>query len=120
MPWKKGQSGNPGGFHSEKQFTEAIRIVMAEDDPVRKKRKLRCVAEKLYEKAMEGEGWAVCQIGDRLDGKPAQESTVTIDNKRDGTDWARHELVAFLHDAKAGSNGAAKANGRGDGPDSVH
>ena len=117
--WQKGQSGNPGG-RPEKAFTDALRLVMAEDDPVRKKRKLRCVAEKLYEKAMEGEGWAVCQIGDRLDGKPAQESTVTIDNKRDGTDWARHELVAFLHDAKAGSNGAAKANGRGGEPDSVH
>ena len=119
MPWKKGESGNVHG-RPEKVFTDQIRIVMAEDDPVRKKRKLRCVAEKLYEKAMEGEGWAVCQIGDRLDGKPAQESTVTIDNKRDGTDWARHELVAILNDAKAGSNGAAKANGRGDGPDSVH
>jgi hypothetical protein len=59
-------------------------------------------------------------IADRLDGKPAQESTVTIDDKRDATDWTRDELVAFLNDAKAGGDGAAKANGSGRKPDRVH
>lgn len=77
MPFKKGQSGNPGG-RPEKTFAEQVRIVCAEEDPVRKKRKLRCLAEELYQQAMNGEGWAMCQIADRLDGKPAQESTVTV------------------------------------------
>jgi len=59
-------------------------------------------------------------LADRLDGKPAQESTVTIDDKRDATDWSRSELVAFLNDARAGSNGTAAKDGRGGKPDKVH
>lgn len=56
---------------------------------------------------------------DRGYGKPEQHSTVDL-VKHDATDWTRDELVALLHDAAKGSEGAAKANGRGGGPDSVH
>jgi hypothetical protein len=45
---------------------------------------------------------------------------MTIDDKRDATDWTREELVAFLHNARNGGNGAATADGRDRGPDSVH
>lgn len=119
MAWTKGQSGNPGGRNKEKAFTDALRVAVNEDDADGVK-KLRRIAEKLVACAVEGESWAVQQVADRLDGKPAQESTVTIDDKRDATDWTRDELVAFLNDAKQSSNGAAKANGRNGGPDSVH
>lgn len=120
MAWQKGQSGNPRGRLTEKVFADAIRIAVNEQDAATGKRKLRLIAEKLVEEAINGESWAIQQVGDRLDGKPAQESTVTIDDKRDATDWTRDELVAFLNDARNGSNGAAKANGRGREPDSVH
>jgi hypothetical protein len=63
---------------------------------------------------------AINVIADRLDGKPAQESTVTIDDKRDATDWTRDELVAFLRDSAASGARAAEAEGRGREPDSVH
>ena len=72
MAWKKGQSGNPLGRPKEKAFADTIRMVLAEDCPKTGKRKLRRLAEKLYEQAMKGEAWAMCQIADRLDGKPAQ------------------------------------------------
>jgi hypothetical protein len=78
MPFKKGQSGNPGGRVNDKPFAEALRIVMAEEDPVRKKRRLRVLAEKTYDEAMAGQGWAVQTIADRLDGKPTQESTLNV------------------------------------------
>lgn len=120
MAWKKGQSGNPSGGPKDKAFADAVRLVVNEDDPQTGRLKLRRLAEKLYEEAMNGEGWAMCQIADRLDGKPAQEQTLTVHDKRDASDWTRDELVAFLNDARERSNGAAKANGRGDGPDSVH
>ena len=68
MAWKKGQSGKPLGRPREKVFADAIRMVLAEDCPKTGKRKLRRLAEKLYEQAMKGEGWAMCQIADRLDG----------------------------------------------------
>ena len=83
MPWKPGESGNPRGRSvGEKLFADQVRMVVHEDDPVLGKRKLRCLAEKLYTAAMAGEGWALCQIADRLDGKPAQESTITVNRTR--------------------------------------
>lgn len=80
---------------------------------------LRSIADSLIAKASEGDVQAIKEIADRLDGKPAQESTVTT-VKHDVTDWSRAELVAVLNDAKAGGNGAAKTNGRGNGSDPLH
>lgn len=45
-------------------------MVVNEDDGTGTK-KLRRLAEKLVDEALNGEGWAMCQIADRLDGKPA-------------------------------------------------
>ncbi len=118
MSGVKGRSGKNKG--KDKAFSDAIRLVVNEEDDVRKKRKLRCLAEKLYEEAMNGEGWAMCQIADRLDGKPAQEATVTIDDKRDATDWTRDELVAFLNDVRNGGERTTQEDGRGEQSDSVH
>jgi hypothetical protein len=77
MPWKKGQSGNPfGRLPGEKQFADQLRIVLAEpvdkNDP-KSVRKLRRIAEKLAECALNGEPWAICQVADRIDGKATAE-----------------------------------------------
>jgi hypothetical protein len=123
MAWKKGESGNPKGRLTEKVFADTLRIVMRETDEVSGKLKLRRIVEKLAEAAIEGQAWAIQQIADRLDGKPAQESTLTLD-KRDVKEWTRDELLDFLNDARAnaknGSRGAAKANGSDEEPNSVH
>jgi hypothetical protein len=75
MPWKKGQSGNPlGRLPGEKQFADQLRIVLAEpvdkNDP-KSVRKMRRIAEKLVECALNGEPWAIAQVADRIDGKAA-------------------------------------------------
>lgn len=120
MTWKSGQSGNPKGRPtSEKAFADALRIAVNEPHETGVK-KIRAIADKLTECALNGEGWAIQQVADRLDGKPAQESSLTIDDKRESTDWTREELVSFLNDARKSGEGASKANGRSDGPDSVH
>jgi len=36
------------------------------------------MAEVGFKKALAGESWAVQHISDRLDGKPAQETTVNL------------------------------------------
>jgi hypothetical protein len=72
MPFVKGQSGNPLGRASEKLLTDAIRIAALRVDPATKKRKLQLIAEKLVEKAVGGDNWAIGQVGDRLDGKPKE------------------------------------------------
>src|SRR4051812_24944626 len=115
MAGVKGRSGKPKG----KPWGDALRMEIAaagEDNP----RALRSIAQKALHLAATRDTQGIKEIGDRLDGKPAQESTVIVDDKRDATDWTRDELVAFLDDAKAGSNGAAKANGSHREPDSVH
>lgn len=119
MAFQKGKSGNPGGGFKEKAFADAVRVAVnreAEDG----RKKLHHLADKLVDFALSGEGWAMQQIADRLDGKPAQESTVTIDDKRDATDWTRAELVAFLSDAASNSAGTVEAKGRGGKSDRVH
>lgn len=119
MPFEKGKSGNPGGRVKDKPWTDALRLAVNADTP-EGIRKLRAIAEKCAASALGGDMQAIKEIGDRLDGKPVQESSVTIDDKRDATDWTRGELVAFLNDAKNGGNRAAEANGRDREPDSVH
>lgn len=69
-PFKKGQSGNPGGRPKTKPFVEAIREEVQEADGNRTK--LQAIAAKLVEKAMEGDMAAIKEVADRLDGKPAQ------------------------------------------------
>jgi hypothetical protein len=80
------RSGNPiGRLPGEKQFADQLRIVLAE--PVDKHdpqsvRKMRRIAEKLVECAMKGEGWAISQVADRIDGRPKQESDFSIASTR--------------------------------------
>lgn len=118
MAGVKGRSGTNKG--KDKAFANALRLAVSETDPRTGFRKLRGIAEKLVECALNGESWAVQQVADRLDGKPAQEQTVTIDDKRDAADWSREELVAFLNNARDGRRGDDPAVGRGREPDSVH
>lgn len=119
MAFKKGQpSANPGGRVKDKVFTDALRLAIARTDE-EGKTNLYKIAKKLVDLAVAGESWAVQQVADRLDGKPAQEQTIAFE-KRDATDWSRDELVAILHDARKGGERATKANGRSGEPDSVH
>jgi hypothetical protein len=118
----KGKSGNPKGGHSPKAkaITQMLTSALNEAYEGGDKSKMRAVIDAWIKAAINGELPAIMAIADRIDGKPVQESTVTIDDKRDSTDWTRDELVAFLNDAKASSNGAAKAEGSNREPDSVH
>lgn len=53
-------------------FYGALSRAIAQDDGKR----LRAAAEKLLDLASEGEAWAVKELRDTLDGKPAQSVTV--------------------------------------------
>lgn len=117
MAGKPGRSGTNKG--KDKPWADALRIVMFRENPAGTKRLLQ-IAECCAKAAEQGDMAAIREIGDRLDGKPAQESTVTFDDKRDATDWTRAELVAFLNDAKPGGDGIAATNGCDREPDSIH
>ncbi len=114
--------GRPiGSENKDKPFREALRVVANElaDGKIFEypRGSLRWNAQILL---LLGEVPSITQVADRLDGKPAQESTVTVDSKRDASDWTRDELVAFLNERRASGNGATPTNGSGDGSDSVH
>lgn len=118
MPWKPGQSGNPAGRLSEKLFADALRAVVNMECPKRKRGRLLLIAERLVENAMNGDAWAISMVADRLDGKPAQESTVNVNDGRDRmTDVELRSLIAAAVAGTVSSgNGAAKS----DDPQIVH
>lgn len=74
MSFQKGKSGNPGGQPKEKAFADAVRVAVnrVDETDTEKRKKLMLLADKLVSCALNGEGWAMQQIADRLDGKPAQ------------------------------------------------
>jgi hypothetical protein len=69
----------------EKQFADQLRIVLAEpvdkNDP-KSVRKMRRIAEKLAECALNGEPWAISQVADRIDGKATAEIQTETDASR--------------------------------------
>lgn len=71
MPFEKGQSGNPGGRKKDKPWADALRLVVNRDDDEGKKRLVK-IAEQCVKAAEAGDLQAMREIGDRLDGKPAQ------------------------------------------------
>lgn len=76
MAFAKGQSGNPSGRVASKPFYDALHRAIAQDDAVR----LRATAEKLLDLAAAGEGWAVKELAERLDGKAVQQIDATLSN----------------------------------------
>jgi len=120
MPFVKGKSGNPLGLGSVKPFADALRMEIAAAGKDHKA--LRKIAKNLL-KLAEQEDFdalpAINAVANRLDGMPAQESTVTIE-KRDAFDWTRGELVTLIDDATEGGARVAAPNGRGGKSDQVH
>ena len=53
---------------NDRSFISALNRAIAQDDGVR----LRMIAEKLLDKASDGELMAINMVADRLDGKPKQ------------------------------------------------
>ena len=103
----------------DKPYRDALRMEIAalrEGDI----KGLRVIARAHLNKCKDGDMAAIKELADRLDGKPAQESTVTIEHKRNATDWTRAELVAFLNDALAGGERVAETDGSDRGADSFH
>jgi hypothetical protein len=91
----------------DKPYREALRMEIAAAEDFKD---LRSIARAHLEKARSGDIAAIKELADRLDGKPAQESTVSINDVRDNMTDA--ELRTFIASAIAGTlsggNGAAE------------
>lgn len=112
------QMANPRGQQRDKPFRDALRMEVAAAGEDLKE--LRKIARTLLNAAVQGDIQAVKEVADRLDGKPAQESNLTVDYQHDRTDYTRDELAEIIGLTRAArsasSNGAALANGRRNGP----
>lgn len=77
MAGKPGRSGTNRG--TEKPFADAVRIACSEVHAgnAAGKKKLRLIAEKLVEMAIDGDMEAIKEISNRIDGRAAQQVAVT-------------------------------------------
>jgi len=100
MAFQAGQSGNPGGRPKDKPFRDALRMELAalgEDDP----KALRGLARQLLTiAAAEGGLYAIREVADRLDGKPAQ----AITNDDDAFQVALQTIARVVIDPPTGAD----------------
>jgi Family of unknown function (DUF5681) len=95
MVWKPGESGNPAGKKpgtlKDKPYRDALRMEIAAAEDFRD---LRAIARAHLEKARSGDMAAIKELADRLDGKPMQESNVSLQERR-LEELSREELMAI-------------------------
>lgn len=65
--------GNANSSINNRLWANTIRRAVLQADA----NKLRAIAEKLIEKAAEGDMQAIKELGDRLDGKPSQSTEIS-------------------------------------------
>ena len=73
MAWQKGQSGNPAGRACEKPWRDALTRALGGKHLV----DLKAVADVVVKLALAGDMAAIKEIGDRLDGRPKQQTEVS-------------------------------------------
>lgn len=71
---------NPKNRWAEKDWRDAIRVAVNRKQDGSKR--LFLLADKLVDAGLAGDVQAMREIGDRLDGKPAQTIEATIDDQR--------------------------------------
>lgn len=70
--------GAPVGNQNARKgkWSEALAKAVETEDPILRRRKLDAIADRLLEKALEGDIAAIKEMGDRLDGKAPQAMTL--------------------------------------------
>lgn len=90
---------NNRGGRKDKLWRDALTVAVNRQDldTMDKRTMLARIAEKCVNAALEGDIQAMKEIGDRLDGKPLQQTEVTADiNIHDGgKDRLQHKLARF-------------------------
>lgn len=106
MAGVKGRSGTNKG--QDKPFRDALRRAVMEADGDEKK--LHRIARALVKQASEGDVSAIREVADRLDGKPRQESDLTINDNRDPSTLSDAELAAIIVRGRGGRTDADAAD----------
>ena len=80
MVFKTGEIANPLGAVARQEFTNALRKALHKeiDDNGTKQKRLYVIADKLAEKAVAGEAWAIGMVADRIDGRALQQVSANV------------------------------------------
>lgn len=81
-----------------KQWQMAIERALDQRGASDRRKSLDELATVLLDKCAEGEGWALKELGDRLDGKPAQ--AVTVGNA-EGETFSVNQITRVIVDKRA-------------------
>lgn len=101
--------GRPSGS-TEKPWRDALRLAVNAKAADGDHKQLRLIAEKVVSLALAGDVSAIREIGDRLDGKPRQESDVTVHDDRDPNSLTDRELAAVVASDRSGDDAEAPGN----------
>jgi len=84
-----------------KELRDALNYALNnfENSAIKKGQALREIGRKLVEMALDGNLAAIKEIGDRIDGKPAQTTILQDDNRQDVEDYNIDELQQILSDS---------------------
>ncbi len=86
-----------------KELRDALNYVLNnfENSAVKKGQALRKIGRKLVKMGLAGNLAAIKEIGDRIDGKPAQTTILQDDNRQDVEDYNIDELKQILTDLRS-------------------
>lgn len=87
--------------NKNKPWADALKRAMARYDGG-KENALNLIADQTVKRAINGDRWAVEEIGNRVDGKPAQSVSVAGDEDSPLTFIQKVELVALKNANSAG------------------
>lgn len=94
-------AGAPEGNKNKiknKPWADALRRAMARYEDGNENA-LNLIADQTVKAAINGDQWAITEIANRMDGKPAQSVTVAGDEDNPVRTVSRVELVALTKDA---------------------
>jgi hypothetical protein len=117
MPFKPGQSGNPGGSSKAQRNRDVNALELAKKYTVEA---IETLAKIMRKPRAAPAARIAAALGILRKTLPdLSHSDVTYSEKKNAADFTREELLAILN-APASSEGIAGSDGRGDEPNQVH
>lgn len=86
------------GRRSPKPFSDALRLAI--NETVGDKTKLRLIADKLVDEAVEGNVMAIKELCNRLEGRPAQTVHNITEDVRSYEELSNAELTAIIREGQ--------------------
>jgi hypothetical protein len=98
MPFKKGESGNPGGRPKELAWRNALQMAITAKTGKPLAEALAEIANGLVDLALAGNLTAIREIADRVDGKPSAQVSLNhgLDDSFAGSGAAIEDVTELL------------------------